>query len=114
LSAQGLVLAVVSANSLANVRAVLGEKNAACIQHYACGVSMSGKGARFKKILKTAQVLPSMALCIGDEIRDIEAARAAGIPCGAVGWGYTKPEALREQGPDMVFESIDEIIDRLT
>ena len=52
---------------------------------------------------------PRSAIAIGDEVRDIEAARAAGIACGAVTWGYAAPEALRAMQPDMVFERVEEI-----
>ena len=44
-------------------------------------------------------------------MRDIEAARAAGIACGAVTWGYAAPEALKALKPDLVFESaIEDIV----
>ncbi|MFL6293325.1 MAG: hypothetical protein ACJ759_20725 [Thermoanaerobaculia bacterium] len=52
--------------------------------------------------------------CIGDEIRDLEAARAEGIAFGAVTWGYTHPEALRAHGPEEMFSTIDEILLKLT
>jgi phosphoglycolate phosphatase len=50
-----------------------------------------------------------LTVAIGDEIRDIEAARAAGIACGAVTWGYAAPNALKALGPDLVFEQMDDI-----
>ena len=57
---------------------------------------------------------PRHAISIGDEIRDIEAARAAGIACAAVTWGYAAPEALRALGPDLVFDRIEDIARHLT
>jgi phosphoglycolate phosphatase len=114
LAERGLVLGVVSSNSLANVRAVLGPAPAARIAHYACGAAVSGKTAHLKKLLEAAGVRPAEAFSIGDEIRDIEAARAAGIPCGAVTWGYTRGEALRAHAPDEVFGRMGEIVDKLT
>ena len=56
-----------------------------------------------------AGVGAAQAIAIGDEVRDIEAARAAGIACGAVTWGYAAPEALRALGPDLVFERMEDI-----
>ena len=53
------------------------------------------------------------AISIGDEVRDIEAARAAGIASGAVTWGYAAAEALRAHDPEMMFETMDEIVPRL-
>jgi phosphoglycolate phosphatase len=109
LSDAGFTLAIVSSNALENVRHVLGEENAALIRHYECGVSIFGKKSRFLKLLKATSVAPAAALSIGDEIRDAEASRAAGIPFGAVSWGYTTPAALVTQKPAIMFSSMAEI-----
>ena len=52
-------------------------------------------------------------LAIGDEVRDIEAARAAGIACGAATWGYSATDALIAMKPELVFESMNDIAARL-
>ena len=54
------------------------------------------------------------AIAIGDEIRDIEAARQAGIAFGAVSWGYTLPDALAQEKPEEMFRSFEDISRRLT
>ena len=105
----GVTLAMVSSDNEVNTRDMLGEANAALISHFACGASLFGKAAKFKRVMKLAGVAPSATIAIGDEIRDIEAARAAGIACGAVTWGYAAPEALRVRKPDVVFEKMEEI-----
>jgi phosphoglycolate phosphatase len=46
-------------------------------------------------------------------VRDIEAARAAGIACGAATWGYSATDALVAMKPELVFEKIDDIAARL-
>jgi phosphoglycolate phosphatase len=112
LSAAGITIAVVSSNAEANVRRALGPA-AACVDLYACGASIFGKAAKFRRVLKECGVAPAQAICIGDEIRDQEAARAAGIPFGAVAWGYTTADALRRLGPAMMFDRMDEVAGRL-
>jgi phosphoglycolate phosphatase len=102
LSAAGLRLALVSSNSEATVRAVLGPR-ADLFELYACGASIFGKADKFRRVLHRTGVAPEAAICVGDEIRDIDAARAVGLACGAVGWGYTDPEALLAQRPDRYF-----------
>lgn len=109
LHAAGLTLAVVSSNSEANVRAVLRPASASRISHYACGVSLFGKASRFRQILRKSRCPPHEAIAIGDEIRDFEAARAAGIAFGAVAWGYTLPAALAAHQPDEMFGSVADI-----
>src|SRR4051794_19506556 len=106
-------IAIVTSNSIRNVRQVLGPGNAALIQHYACGVSLFGKQAKLRAILRRSGFSAAEAICIGDEVRDLEAAHAAGIAFGAVSWGYTNPEALRAHAPQEVFASPEEILRKL-
>ncbi len=107
-----ITLALVSSDSEANARRQLG---AACahFSHFACGASLFGKAAKFKRVLRETRVAPAHAIAIGDEVRDIEAARAAGIACGAVMWGYAAREALEAHAPDMIFERVEDIAGQL-
>jgi phosphoglycolate phosphatase len=108
LSRLGVALAVVSSDAESNARKALGE-NAALISQFACGASLFGKAAKFKVILKRTGISAANAICIGDEVRDGEAARAAGIDFGAVSWGFAKTEALREAAPILMFERVSDI-----
>ena len=113
LAAGGVQLAIVSSNSRANVERVLGVNNAKLIAHFACGVSMLGKAARLRQLIRRSDVRPSEAIYIGDEIRDAEAAEKAGIAFGAVTWGQHTEEALRAKNPAAVFTTIQQIADNL-
>jgi phosphoglycolate phosphatase len=104
----GVQLALVTSDSEANAREKLGPA-AALFAHFDCSASLFGKTAKFRRVVRRASVAPDRAIAIGDEVRDIEAARAAGIACGAVSWGYAAEAALRAQQPDHVFERMDEI-----
>ena len=53
------------------------------------------------------------AILIGDEARDIAAARAAGIASAAVAWGYAEPDFLRSLAPTLFFERMDDIAPKL-
>jgi phosphoglycolate phosphatase len=108
LAEAGLRLALVSSDNEANARRQLGEI-ATLFSYFECGASLFGKPTKFRRILKRSGIGAAQAIAIGDEIRDIEAARAAGIACGAVTWGYATPEALRARGPDLVFDSMADI-----
>jgi phosphoglycolate phosphatase len=113
LAAHSLTLALASSNSEANVRAILAPDNAALFSTFACGGSLFGKPAHFRAILRRTGFVAADAICIGDEIRDLEAARKAGIAFGAVAWGFTRPDALAAQGPAEMFVSVAEIAPRL-
>ncbi len=107
------ILALVTTNSHENVIKVLGEKNASLFSHYECGVDVFGKGHKFKKILAKTHLTASEAICIGDEIRDIEAAKLARIDSGAVSWGYTTFETLKKYSPAKLFTTIEEIYEQV-
>ena len=109
----GVILALVTSNSYANVLHVLGEENLALMNYIECDVSMFGKRARYRKVLKQSGVRPSEALSIGDEIRDIEASNQERIPFGAVAWGYTHIDALKAHAPAEIFTHIDDILKQI-
>ena len=109
----GLTLALVSSDNEVNARRQLGEA-AALFDHFDCGASLFGKAAKFRRVVRRAGIPPSQAIAIGDEVRDIEAARAAGIACGAVLWGYAAPDALRALAPDLAFERLEDLPGQLT
>jgi phosphoglycolate phosphatase len=108
LAASGLRLALVSSDSEANARQQLGE-TAALFSHFDCAASIFGKPAKFRRILRRTGIGAARTISIGDEVRDIEAARAAGIACGAVTWGFAAQQALEVLQPNLVFERMDDI-----
>ncbi|MBR1246596.1 HAD-IA family hydrolase [Bradyrhizobium sp. AUGA SZCCT0169] len=104
----GIHAAIVSSDSEASVRQVLGP-SAALIARFDCGASLFGKHHKFKRVARQLGTSPSEVLCIGDELRDIEAARAAGMDSGAVAWGYALPAALQAARPTHFFHTFEEI-----
>jgi len=113
LTEQGLTLGLVSSNSLSNVQRILGEQNQKLFPYYECGVSMLGKQVKLRKIMRKGGVEPRRTLAIGDEIRDIEAARRVGAVSGVVSWGYNSFEALLSYQPDERFCSMEEITEHI-
>lgn len=105
----GVRIAVVSSNSEQVIRQVLGPDLENLISLYACGASLFGKARKFKQVTAKG-VARDKVICIGDETRDIEAARAVGLACGAVNWGYAKPDILAEHRPTVSFNTMTEIV----
>ena len=108
LKGAGARLAVVSSNRETVVRAALGD-SVGLIDHFGCGASLFGKARHFRRLLKATSLAPRRVLSIGDEARDIEAARSCGITAGSVGWGYADPGFLRSLGPDLFFPKVEDI-----
>ena len=113
LEARGVGIAIVTSNSEANVRGILGPRNAARVRHFGAGASIFGKRPKMREVLRESGVPAARAIAIGDEVRDMEAARAEGIAFGAVSWGYGSREALAAHHPAEIFDSVEEIVARL-
>jgi phosphoglycolate phosphatase len=64
-------------------------------------------------VLERLRVAPSRALMVGDSTNDLLAARAAGIPCVLVSFGYT-PIPARELGADLVIDRFSDLPDALS
>jgi phosphoglycolate phosphatase len=108
LAAGGITLAMVSSDAETNVRRAL-EPSVRHIAHFGCGASLFGKARKFRRVMKEAGVPRAATISIGDEVRDIEAARQAGIDFGAVTWGYARLEAMQAFSPARVFHHVDDL-----
>lgn len=62
-----------------------------------------------RAVLDGLGVLGGRAVMVGDSRNDLEAARAAGLPCVLVSFGYTEVPA-RELGADRVIDHFDELL----
>ena len=109
----GIRTALVSSDSEASVRLGLGP-SAALISRFDCGASVFGKHHKFRRVARRLEINPTETICIGDELRDIEAAKAAGMDSGAVAWGYALPAALQAAAPTHFFNSIEEMTQTLS
>ncbi len=107
LAGHGVTLAIVSSNSRPNITRVLGPTLSGLFAQSDCGASLGGKARRLRSVVRRAGIAASEAIYIGDELRDHDAARAAGLAFGAVGWGYSRFDALMAQGPDAGFATVE-------
>jgi phosphoglycolate phosphatase len=106
----GVTLALATSDSEANARRALGPEGAGRVACWGCGAPLLGKPALLRRVLRETGGGARDALLVGDELRDAEAARAAGLGFAAVAaWGYNAPEALRGAAPLALFERVEEI-----
>lgn len=110
LSRREIKLALVTSNSKTNVKKILGDKVYSYFDFYHFDVSLFGKKKTYKKLVKKLNLYPSECLSIGDEVRDIEAAKSAGISSAAVLWGYAHAHGLTIKNPTHVIENIHDIL----
>jgi phosphoglycolate phosphatase len=109
LSASGVELAIVTSNSLENVRRVIGNEIMQRIRHVESGASIFGKRRRLERVLKTINVDRQQAIYVGDQATDAQAAQAAGMAFGAVYWGYATAAVLEQRSPTMTFMRVSDL-----
>lgn len=95
---RGMALHVVTSNSVANVEAFLSRHDLDVFETVHSATTLWGKGRPLKHLRR--RLGDSPMVYVGDEVRDVEAARSAAIPIIAVAWGYNTAELLESAGPD--------------
>jgi phosphoglycolate phosphatase len=81
------------------------------VQGWKMGLPVKPDPAIVLRAIEEAEAPKEDAVMIGDGLNDILAARAAGIKCCAVGYGYGSRERLMEAGPDYFAEAVSDIIE---
>lgn len=61
-------------------------------------------------VMAQAGVPASQALFVGDSRNDIRAARAAGVCCVALRYGYNHGRPIEEEGPDLALDDLRELL----
>lgn len=110
LASSGVRLGVLSSNREDNIRRCLRANDAE--QHFAFVMGyprLFGKGKALKRIVKAERLTREDVLYIGDELRDVEAAKKAGVKVVAVTWGFHTAELLRTGQPDFVVSDASEL-----
>lgn len=102
---------LLSSNSRDNIEAFLARHQIELFEHLSCGTSMFGKGARLRKLVERVELNPATTAYVGDEVRDIEAAKSAGLRSIAVSWGYADREALASEQPDYLIDEPAQLIE---
>lgn len=104
-------LGILTSNSTENVELFLKVHG---LSHYFEFISstskLSGKHKHLRAIARTFSVPTSHLLYIGDEIRDIKAAKKAGTRSVAVTWGFNSPQSLSNEHPDHLVNTPAELL----
>jgi len=106
----GIQTAIITTNSRSNVHDFLEEHNAD-IFDFIVSSSMFGKEGKMRKIIRKNKINSDDVLYVGDEIRDIHAAKNTGIDIASVAWGYNTVESLKKHKPEYVIYEPLELID---
>ena len=105
----GHKMGILTSNSSKNVTGFL-ENNGLDFFDFICTTSkIWSKNWGLKTLMDEHGLELSEVIYVGDETRDIKAAKKAGIRSAAVTWGYNSHETLEAQNPDYLIHKPEEL-----
>lgn len=111
LKKSGYRLGILTSNSEENVSIFLKNNNLEVFDFIYSKASFFGKDKVMKGMLKEQNLRSEEVIYIGDETRDIEAARKVNIKVISVSWGFNSRQLLEKYDPDFVINRAEELIE---
>ena len=109
LKSLGYQLGILTSNSLKNVQAFLQANAIDFFDFVQSSSRIWRKNISLNKMINTHGLDPERVLYVGDETRDIDAARSSGVRVIAVTWGYNSSKILKAYQPDFLIHSPQEL-----
>jgi len=111
LSANGHSLGILSSNSTENINKFLETHHLDHLFDFVVSsTTLFGKNRSLKQLIQQQNIAVNDIIYIGDETRDIEAAKKIRVEVIAVGWGFNSVEALAAHNPNYLLSSPSEIL----
>lgn len=111
LHAEGHELFILSTNSVRNIRHYL--RRHRMYKHFLQiygGVGVFGKGPALRQLLRDQNFDVTQAVYVGDELRDVEAAKSIGMRVVAVSWGFASRQNLEAAKPTGLADNPEELM----
>ncbi len=104
-------LGIVTSNSVANVQQFLKANDMAYFAFVRSSTVLLGKSRVLRRLLREERLSVAETLYIGDETRDVIAARACGMDTVAVSWGGNDTAQLQSAQPWALIHRPEELLD---
>lgn len=114
---KGLQLGVVTSNEADIVEEFVSQHQCPHFQFIHSETNLFGKQRKLAKVIKEHQIEKDRVVYIGDESRDVKAAKRNEIDVWAVTWGLNSKEALTKLNPHKIFtqpQQLQNYLDSLT
>lgn len=108
-----VLLGIITTNSTRNVRTFLENYQFPEFDFIYSSLQIWNKSKALKRVIQHHKLQPQTVFYIGDETRDIEAVREAGVKSITVTWGYNSIDLLKSYSPDFLISDPREIIEIL-
>lgn len=106
----GHTLHILTSNSKENVIKFLEKNEMMVFDLIHTGSSVFGKDKHILSLIKKNSLNKKDVWYVGDEIRDIEATKKAGVKMIAVTWGYGSKKSLAKYKPDFLIDKPEELL----
>jgi len=112
LKSQESKLGIITSNSKENAVAFLESNQLQYLFDFVySGRTLFGKSKVITHLIKQENFNPEAVVYVGDEVRDIEAARKSKIKVIAVTWGFNSRQVLTQYSPDYVVSDPKELVE---
>ena len=111
LHACGTRLGILSSNKEANIRKCLAANGVEQLFAFVVGhPQLFGKARAIRRIRRRERIEKADMVYVGDESRDLDAAKKAGVSVAAVAWGFHAPELLAGMNPTFLLQHPGELL----
>ncbi len=101
---------LITSNSKENIEKFVALHSFDFFEEVSGGTGLFGKAARIKKLIGKHGINPRQTFYVGDETRDIESAKKAGVKSIAVTWGANSRDALKARSPDFLVDTPEALV----
>lgn len=102
---QGYLLGILSSNSVKNIELFLAKNKLEMFSFIHSENNVFGKDKALKHLLQKHTQEKNQILYVGDETRDVEACKKAGVLVAAVTWGFNSKKLLQEVKPNAIIDT---------
>ncbi len=110
LKSENYSLGIVSSAAEENISFFLKNNELEVFDFVHTGSNIFGKARVLSSALKKHNIQKNDAIYVGDEIRDIEAAKKVGVKIISVAWGFNDKAGLQKFHPDILLETPDKLV----
>lgn len=108
---QGYLIGIMTSNKTASVQSFLDNNGLDSIVSFVYSEkNVNGKDKALRYILHDKQINAHDSVYIGDEVRDMIAAKKVGMKTIAVSWGFNTKEALQAEQPDFIVDRPEQLL----
>ena len=110
LKSMDLKMGILTSNSIENVNRFLQNNEMDFFDFIMTSLRFWGKTKQINAVIKKQKLHADQVLYIGDEIRDIDESKRAGVQVAAVTWGYNSTASLKAHNPDFLLNHPSDLL----